>query len=89
VPETTDRSPGLVPRAIDHERALLREAIFMVANGTAPRVVVASLRFGEALLNDARVMAATAGVHVVPLWTLDEANHAIAVEPGAAEPGIA
>lgn len=61
----------------------------MVANGASPRVVVASMRFGEALLGDAKAMAATAGVHVIPLWTLDEANHAIAVEPGAAEPGLA
>lgn len=78
----SDRSPDLVRRTIDHELNLVREAIAMVASGTSPRVVVASMRFSDLLLDEARALASSAGVHVVPLWTLDEAHHAIAVEPG-------
>jgi len=71
-----------VERTIDHERTLISEAIQMVASGASPRVTVASLQFGEVLLPEARTLAAAAGVHVVALWTLDQFNHAIAVEPG-------
>ena len=71
-----------VERTIDHERALITEAIRMVASGSSPRVTVASLRFGEVLLPEARTLATAAGVHIVPLWTLDQFNHAMAVEPG-------
>ena len=71
-----------VERTIDHERTLIAEAIRMVAGGSSPRVTVASLHFGEALLAEARTQAKAAGVHIVPLWTLDQFNHALAVEPG-------
>ena len=71
-----------VERTIDHERTLIAEAIQMVASGTSSRVTVASMRFGEALLPEARTLAAAAGVHIVALWTLDQYNHSIAVEPG-------
>jgi len=71
-----------VERTIDHERTLISEAIQMVASGASPRVTVASMHFGEVLLPEARTLAAAAGVHVVALWTLDQFNHAIAVEPG-------
>lgn len=76
------RPSDAVERMIDHERTLIAEAIRMVAGGSSPRVTVASLRFGEALLDEARTLAAAAGVHIIPLWTLDQFNHAIAVEPG-------
>ena len=75
-------SSDAVERTIDRERALITEAIGMVASGSAPRVTVASLRFGEALLPEARAIAKSAGVHVTALWTLDQFNHAISVEPG-------
>jgi hypothetical protein len=82
--EITDRAPDTVSRTVDHELSLIREAVAMVATGTSPRVVIASLHFSDALLGEARLLAAGAGVHVVPLWGLDEARYAIAIEPGIA-----
>jgi hypothetical protein len=66
--------------AVEKELGLVRDAIAMVASGGAPRVVVAGLRLGEALLEPARRMALRAGVRVVPLWSADEAGADIAVE---------
>lgn len=77
-----DDSPDLVRRTIDHELELIHEAIAMVASGASPRVVVASMRFSDELLDEARVAASRAGVHLTPLWSLDETNRSIAVEPG-------
>ena len=77
-----DESRDEVRRTIDHEFELIEQAIAMVASGASQRVVVASLRFSDAVLDKARSTAATAGVHLTPIWTLDETHHAIAVEPG-------
>ena len=54
----------------------------MVASGASPRVVVASMRFSDALLDELRAAAYSAGVHLTPLWSLDETNRSIAVESG-------
>jgi hypothetical protein len=70
--------PG-VP-TLDHEIRLVREAIAMVASGHSSRVVVASLHFGEQLVEPARQMAREAGVRIVPLWSPDDAGADIAVE---------
>ena len=59
---------------------IVREAIAMVAGGGAPRVTVAGLHFGEALLTTARCLAIKGGVRVVPLWLPDDAGADIAVE---------
>ena len=76
-----DRSALRVGRTLEQEMALVREAITMVAARRAPRVVVAGIRFGEALLVPARALAAEAGVRVVPLWMPDDAGLDIAIEP--------
>lgn len=78
--ESPDQSATRVGRTLELEMNLVREAIAMVAGGSAPRVTVGGLRFGEALLETARGMAAEAGVRLVPLWMPDDAGADIAVE---------
>ena len=75
-----DKSNALVGRTLEREMSLVREAIAMVAGGGSPRVTVAGLRFGQALLLPARGLAAEAGVRLVPLWMPDDAGADIAVE---------
>jgi hypothetical protein len=75
-----DRMAETVPDTLEQEMQLIREAIAMVASGVSPRVVVASIRFGEALLDPARRLALEAGVRLVPLWRAEEAGADIAVE---------
>ena len=65
---------------MDRETRLVREAIAMVAVGASNRVVVAGIRYGEELLDDARRMALAAGVRVNPIWREDHRAD-IAVEP--------
>jgi hypothetical protein len=79
--QSSDESTALVGRTLEREMSLVREAIAMVAGGGSPRVTVAGLRFGEALLLPARGLAAEAGVRLVPLWMPDDAGADIAVEP--------
>ena len=67
-------------RTLEQEMRLVRNAIDMVASGASRRVVVASLQFGEKLVEPARGLAAEAGVRIVPLWTTDESGADIAVE---------
>ena len=71
---------GTIERQLDREMDLIREAIAMVAGGASPRVVVAGLHFGEALVIPGRALAAEAGVRLVPLWTADESGADIAIE---------
>lgn len=66
---------------IDRELDLVRGAIELVASGGAPRVRLASLRFGEQLLDPARRLGAAAGVRVAANWTSDEGGAGITVEP--------
>lgn len=79
----TGRTGGDVDRTtrtLDQELDLVRDAIALVASGRSRRVVVASLRFGEQLIEPARRMASQAGVRIEPLWTADDAGADIAVE---------
>ena len=78
--DAADRFDETVPRTIDHELDLIRAAIAMVRNGASQRVVVASLRFGDQLLPRARALAGMSGLRAVPLWSLDENHHSIAIE---------
>jgi hypothetical protein len=75
-----DRPAPSVGRTLDQEMALIREAIAMVAGGGSPRVVVGGLHFGEALLEPSQILAAEAGLRIVPLWMPDDAGADIAVE---------
>ena len=77
---STDQSTTPIGRTLEHEMSLVREAIAMVANGSSPRVALGGLRFGEALLEMARELAAEAGVRLVPLWMPDDAGADIAIE---------
>jgi hypothetical protein len=75
-----DRTSTTVPEALERELRLIREAIVLVAAGHSTRVVVASLRFGEALIDPARKIADGQGVRVVPLWSMGDARIGVAVE---------
>jgi hypothetical protein len=44
----------------------------MVAIHGSPRVIVAGLRLGEAILDQARRLALESGVRVTPMWTADD-----------------
>ena len=63
-------------QVLDRELDLVSTAISMVASGAAPRVRLAGLRFGEQLLDEAMLLAHSAGVRVTPLW------------PGADDDGV-
>lgn len=78
--QSTDESATRVGRALEREMGFIREAIEMVARGASPRVTLAGLRFGQALLATARGLATEAGVRLVPLWKPDDAGADIAVE---------
>ena len=67
-------------RQLDGELRLVREAILLVASGGAPRVLVAGLQLGYAVLEPARRLARQSGVRLVPLWTIDEQHLDIRVE---------
>jgi hypothetical protein len=67
--------------AMDREARLVREAIAMVASGASPRVVIAGIRYGETLLDDARRIALEAGVRVNPIWRQDHNGADIVVVP--------
>ena len=77
---SVDRFSSVVPRTIDHELDLIRGAISLVAGGTASRVVVASLHFGDEILPRAQALAGLRRLRAVPLWTLDDNHHSIAIE---------
>ena len=72
-------------RTLEHELDMVRSAIALVASGDAPSVQLASLRFGEQLIEPARQMALGTGVRVVPMWTIDEGGAGILIESIADE----
>jgi hypothetical protein len=76
----TSESASVVERQLDREIGLIADAIAMVARGGSPRVTVAGLRLGEAVLGPAEELAEEAGVRVVPRWNAGEAGVDIAVE---------
>jgi hypothetical protein len=75
---TTD-PVGAVTPSIDHELRLVDEAVAMVESGAAPRVYLAGLRFGQAVIEAAREKA-PAGVRIVPLWLADGSGADLAIE---------
>ena len=78
--ETHDPADA-VQRQLDREIQLVADAIAMVAGGRSPRVTVAGLRLGDAVLEPALRLAREAGVRIVPHWTADESGVDISVEP--------
>ncbi len=75
-----DRTDAVIPAALERELQLVREAIALVAGGGARRVVVAGLRFGDALVAPGSRLALEAGVRVTRLPTADDARVDLAVE---------
>jgi hypothetical protein len=78
--DLTTQSTEAVERQVDREIGLVADAIAMVAGGISPRVTVAGLRLGDAVLESARGRAASAGVRLVPRWNGDESGVDITVE---------
>lgn len=77
-PSTKQSDP--VGRTLEHELDMVRSAIALVASGGAPSVQLASLRFGEQLIELARQIALGTGVRVAEMWSTDEAGVGISVE---------
>jgi hypothetical protein len=75
-----DGMAAAVGSALDQEMRLVTEAIAMVASGASPRVVIAGIRFGEAILAPGRRMASNAGLKLVPIWRADESGFDVAIE---------
>jgi hypothetical protein len=63
------------------ELMLTREAIALVAAGGSSRVVVAGIRFGESILDDAQRLALEAGVRVKPIRRAGGIGADLLVEP--------
>lgn len=78
--ERTTGGDAVLESRLDAELLMVREAIVLVASGRSPRVTVAGLRLGEAILEPARDIAREAGVRLVPLWTGDEHHLDIRIE---------
>jgi hypothetical protein len=78
--DVQDRTAGLDPANLDREMQIVREAIAMVAGGSARRVVVAGIRFGDVLLGPGGRLALEAGVRLTRLGTADGAGADLAVE---------
>ena len=81
------RTRTAVTTVLDGEMRLIEDAVRLVASGNAPRVTLAGLRFGEALMHRATFIASEHGVRIVPEWFDDEAGADIVVEamPGPDE----
>src|SRR5688500_17781888 len=62
------------------EWRLIADAVRFVASEGAPRVTVAGLRFGDALLEGARDLAVRHGVRVVPRWAADQVGLDVTIE---------
>ena len=70
----------LVPGILGREMQLIRDAVLLVVSGGSSRVTVAGLRFGDALLEPARRLAAEHGVAITPQWSADEVGISLLVE---------
>jgi hypothetical protein len=72
------KTPGVrfaaTEQVLDRELDLVSTAISMVATGGASRVQLAGLRFGGQLMDEARLLARSAGVRVAPLWSADDGD---------------
>ena len=77
----TPDSEIAIKNQVDRELRLVTDAIAMVAGGGSPRVTVAGLALGDAMLEPARRLAREAGVRIVPHWMADESGVDITVEP--------
>jgi hypothetical protein len=65
---------------VDEEIRSVAAAIEMVAAGSASRVTLAGLRFGAALVPEARRRAASHHVRVRPLWPMGDGPVDLVIE---------
>ena len=59
-------------RLLDHELTIVTDGIAFVASGGAVRVTVASLQFGQYLVDAALRLGRESGVRVTPIWSLGD-----------------
>jgi hypothetical protein len=78
--ESSQASFAATARILDCELDVVSTAISMVATGGASRVRLAGLRFGGQLLDEARLLARSAGVQVTPLWSASDDEVGLSVE---------
>ena len=71
--------------ALAREMGLVDSAVEMVADGSASRMQLGGLSFGDALLDHARRVGAERRVRVTPRWGLGEEGLALVFEPADAE----
>lgn len=74
--DPNQRASEQVEAQLDREIELVRGAIRMVASGGSPRLTVAGIRFGEAVIRLCRPFAASADVIIEPIWHPEEAGGA-------------
>ena len=78
--DATNPAGSRIEPIVDRELGLLRDAIALVAGGGAPRVMVAGLELGDALVEPAERLAMAAGVRLVSDWSADGHHVDFAVE---------
>lgn len=81
--ESQTHAPDVVEAQLDREIELVRGAIRMVASGNSPRMTVAGIRFGEAVIRICRPLATSADVVLEPIWRADESGCDVIVRPQA------
>lgn len=85
----TDRSEQLdaaiLTARLDLELRLVADAVELVGHGASQRVTIAGIRFGDELLERARVMAARAGLRASGLYRTDESGSDLVIERPADE----
>jgi len=80
------QTPALAAPAsllLEHELAMVRGAIELVASGVSNRVTCAGLRYASQMQAEAEAAARRAGVRLFPIWTLDEAATGLVIEQAA------
>jgi len=68
-------------RQQERELRMAREAIALVASGASPRVVIAGIRYGDAILESARRLGLDSGVRVNPIRDPQRHGADLVVEP--------
>jgi hypothetical protein len=66
---------------LDREIEMVRGAIRMVAVGASPRMTVAGIRFGEAVIRIVKPIATSADITVEPIWRADDSGCDVLVYP--------
>jgi hypothetical protein len=77
---SSDATDEPVAQTLEHEFDLVRSAIALVASGDASSVSLASLHFGEQLIEAASRLALASRVRIQPIWSTDESGAGLSFE---------